>query len=233
MSWTYNTLGRLYRPAPRHRSSGCSRYGVGDDHRRQLAARSRRSRRPDASLTWKVGDTITFSGGATDAQDGTEPASRLRWTLLLHHCSSPTDCHVHTVQSFAGVASGSFAVPDHGYPVYLELQLTATDAGGLAATTSVRLDPRTVDLTFRSNPGGLKVTITSADSTLATPFTHTYVVNSRVHAHRPADDGCQGGPDLHVPVVVRRWSRRPHHHRSSDRDDLHGDVSQTLTGPTT
>ena len=32
---------------------------------------------------------------------------------------------------------------------------TATDSGGLASTTSVRLDPRTVVLTFKTNPGGL------------------------------------------------------------------------------
>jgi len=140
---------------------------------------------PSSSLKWKVGDIINFSGRATDTQDGTEPASRLSWTLLIHHCTSPTACHVHNVQTFAGVASGSFAAPDHGYPVYLELQLLATDAGGLTATTSVLLDPQTVDLTFRSSPAGLRVTITSADSTLATPFTHTYVVNSQVHLIAP------------------------------------------------
>jgi len=140
---------------------------------------------PSSSLKWKVGDIINFSGGATDTQDGTEPASRLTWTLLVHHCTSPTACHVHNIQTFAGVASGSFAAPDHGYPVYLELQLLATDAGGLTATTSVLLDPQTVDLTFRSSPSGLKLTITSADSTLATPFTHTYVVNSQVHLIAP------------------------------------------------
>ena len=70
-------------------------------------------------------------------------------------------------------------------PSHLELQLVATDAGGLTATTSVLLDPQTVDLTFRSSPGGLQVTVTSADSTLATPFTHTYVVRSQVHLIAP------------------------------------------------
>ena len=140
---------------------------------------------PSPSLKWRVGDTINFSGRATDTQDGTEPASRLKWTLFVHHCTSPTECHVHNIQSFTGVASGSFAAPDHGYPVHLELQLVATDAGGLTATTSVLLDPQTVDLTFRSSPGGLRVTVTSADSTLATPFTHTYVVRSQVHLIAP------------------------------------------------
>jgi hypothetical protein len=38
-----------------------------------------------------------------------------------------------------------FNAPDHEYPSYLELRLTATDAGALTDTKSVRLDPRTVE----------------------------------------------------------------------------------------
>ena len=34
---------------------------------------------PAAGTTWKVGDVITFSGGATDAQDGALPPSALSW----------------------------------------------------------------------------------------------------------------------------------------------------------
>ena len=138
---------------------------------------------PSASLKWKVGDAISFSGGATDLQDVTEPASRLDWTLLLHHCSSPTNCHIHTIQDFAGVSSGVFSAPNHSYPAYLELQLSATDSGGLSAMTSVRLDPQTVDLTFLSNPPGLPLTVTAA--TVVTPFTGTYIVNSQIQVIAP------------------------------------------------
>jgi hypothetical protein len=49
---------------------------------------------------------INFSGRATDAQDGTLPASALSWELIPQHC--PSNCHSHTVQDFAGVAGGSF-----------------------------------------------------------------------------------------------------------------------------
>ena len=80
------------------------------------------------------------------------PASRLSWTLVLNHC--PSNCHAHTLQSFAGVSGGSFAGPDHEYPSYLELQLTATDSAGLTDTQSIRLDPRTVELSLRSSPSG-------------------------------------------------------------------------------
>ena len=89
---------------------------------------------PASSLTWKVGDTINFSGHGTDAQDGTLPASALSWSLIVHHCFTPTDCHTHLIQTVNGVSSGSFTAPDHEYPCWLEVQLVATDSGGLTST---------------------------------------------------------------------------------------------------
>ena len=47
--------------------------------------------------------------------------------------SNGEDCHTHALQTWAGTATGSFVAPDHEYPSYLELELTATDASGLAA----------------------------------------------------------------------------------------------------
>jgi PKD repeat protein len=129
---------------------------------------------PAASLTWAVGDSIPFSGHASDTQDVTEPASRLSWSIILHHC--PSDCHTHLVQTFSGVASGSFPAPDHEYPSYLEIQLTATDAQGLSASTSVNLNPQTVDLTFQSSPSGMQLTV--GTFTGAAPFTRTVIVKS-------------------------------------------------------
>ena len=42
-----------------------------------------------ANLTlWRVGDTISFSGSASDAQDGTVATSGLVWTLVQQHCPS-------------------------------------------------------------------------------------------------------------------------------------------------
>ena len=129
---------------------------------------------PAASLTWKVGDQIPFTGHATDPQQGTLPASALSWRLLMQHC--PSNCHTHVIQSWPGVASGSFSAPDHEYPSYLELELTATDAGGLSATTKVRLDPKTVVLSFSSSPSGLQLSVNASSS--ATPFTRTVIVGS-------------------------------------------------------
>jgi PKD repeat protein len=131
--------------------------------------------RPAAGTTWKVGDVISFSGTATDTQDGTLPASALTWELIQQHC--PSNCHQHSLQTFAGVSSGSFIAPDHEYPSYLELRLTATDSGGLKSTVTRRLDPRTVVLSFQTNPGGMQLVVGGTQS--AASFTRTVIVGSK------------------------------------------------------
>jgi PKD repeat protein len=137
---------------------------------------------PAPGTTWKVGDVIEFAGGATDAQDGPLPASALSWTLILHHC--PSNCHTHTVQTFDGVAGGSFTGPDHEYPSYLELQLKATDSGGLTDTKSIQLDPRTVTLTLNTSPAGFMLALNG--SLAATPFTKTVIQGSRNSISAPS-----------------------------------------------
>jgi glucose/arabinose dehydrogenase len=131
---------------------------------------------PASSVTYAVGDAISFSGHATDHEDGTLPASALTWTLIIHHCPSVGNCHTHTVQSWTGVASGSLNAPDHGYPSYLELQLAATDSAGATTTTSVQLNPKTVNLTFASVPSGLSLAVNTA--TGVTPFVVTVIQKS-------------------------------------------------------
>jgi glucose/arabinose dehydrogenase len=129
---------------------------------------------PTSALHWKVGDLINFSGSASDAQDGNLPPSALSWSLVIQHC--PSNCHTHQVQTWPGVASGSFNAPDHEYPSYLELTLTATDSGGASASTTVRLDPQTVVLSFQTSPSGLSLAVNQAST--ATPFTRTVIIGS-------------------------------------------------------
>lgn len=133
---------------------------------------------PTNALNWKVGDTISFSGTAFDAEDGSLTAASLNWTLVLIHANDidPTNVHDHVVTSFAGVASGSFIAPDHEYPSWLELRLTATDSQGLAATQTLRLDPRTTLLNFTSLPAGLRIAFNGTEYT--TPFSRTVITGS-------------------------------------------------------
>jgi glucose/arabinose dehydrogenase/PKD repeat protein len=143
---------------------------------------------PGAGTTWKVGDTISFSGRATDPQQGTLPGSALTWSLVLHHC--PSTCHEHPLQTFSGTAAGSFVAPDHEYPSHLELRLTATDSGGLSHTTTRQLHPETVDLTFGSSPAGLTLAVGSTSQ--ATPFTRTAILGSTLSVSAPSPQASGG-----------------------------------------
>jgi glucose/arabinose dehydrogenase len=131
---------------------------------------------PSAATLWRVGDTITFAGSATDREEGTLPPSALNWSVVMNHCSALGSCHVHPLQDFLGVAGGSFVAPDHEYPSYLELRLTATDGSGLQSSVTRRLDPVTVQLTFATSPTGLQIGVGSETS--VAPFARTVIVGS-------------------------------------------------------
>ncbi|MFI5006527.1 MAG: PQQ-dependent sugar dehydrogenase [Solirubrobacterales bacterium] len=153
---------------------------------------------PSGTLTWKVGDLISFAGTGTDPEEGTLGASALTFSLLLHHC--PAECHVHTVQSWPGVAAGSFNAPDHEYPSWVELRLTVTDSGGLSDTASVALMPQTVVVTFETSPPGLVLAANGGAS--PTPFSHTYIVGSANTISAPSPQPVTGDDDY----GFRSWS---------------------------
>ena len=142
---------------------------------------------PAADLAWRVGDTIAFSGSASDP-DETLGAGALTWALRLHHCSSSL-CHVHEVQELPGVASGSFLAPNHAYPSYLELVLTAKDSHGGTATDSVELHPTTVQLTFATSPPGLRLVV---DGEEVAPFTRRLIVGSTATVTAPSPQAASG-----------------------------------------
>jgi glucose/arabinose dehydrogenase len=142
---------------------------------------------PAADLAWRVADTIAFSGSAADPDEALG-AGALTWTLRLHHCSSSL-CHVHEVQELAGVASGSFLAPNHAYPSYLELVLTAKDSHGGAATDSVELHPTTVQLTFATNPPGLRLVVEGEE---VAPFTRRLIVGSTTTVTAPSPQLASG-----------------------------------------
>jgi len=145
---------------------------------------------PTAALRWVVGQTVTFAGHATDPQDGTVAPSALSWSLINRHCTTPDNCHTHPMQGVTGAASGSFLAPDHEYPSYLELTLTATDSGGLTGSSTVRLDPRTVDISLATDPTGLRLNLNGINHT--TPATTQVIVGSTATLSAP-DPQTTGG----------------------------------------
>ena len=140
---------------------------------------------PANGLTWTVGDEISFSGHATDPEDGDVPAAALSWEVVLLHCTTE-GCHEHPRESTTG-AGGTFDAPDHPYPSYMELRLTAVDTHGLTATTVLRLNPKTVDLSFATNPSGLQIAF--GGDAAAGPYTRTVIQGSlnSISAATPQD----------------------------------------------
>jgi glucose/arabinose dehydrogenase/chitodextrinase len=128
---------------------------------------------PAATLLFKVGDVISYSGSATDGEDGALAASRLAWNIVTHHCDG--GCHTHPFSSSTG-ATGSFTVPDHGDGTFFELVLIATDSAGATATASRTIQPQTVQLTLDTVPAGLQVVYDGVTQTA--PFTRTTIVGS-------------------------------------------------------
>jgi glucose/arabinose dehydrogenase len=168
---------------------------------------------PLESLTWGVGDPIDFYGKAwAEGGDGTQlEAKRLYWRTTLAHCpGGPGACHEHPLRMFPGTETGTLDAPDHDYPSYIRLALTATDERGLAATRTVQLQPRAVTLGVRSDPPGAELTagnltgsqplaltaIEGANLTLAAPATAQ--IGGRTYSFQGWSDG---GPRVHAIVA--------------------------------
>jgi glucose/arabinose dehydrogenase/PKD repeat protein len=120
---------------------------------------------PAAGQLFRVGESVTLRGSATDAEDGTVPATRLSWEVRQHHNThwhpflQPTagnDIPITTPQPEDLLAATNS---------YLEIRLTATDSSGLSTTVTRRFDPRKVDVTFRTTPAGLRVTANASPLT--------------------------------------------------------------------
>ena len=121
---------------------------------------------PDATILtpadghlFQAGETIDYSGNATDAEDGTLPASAFSWTILFRH-----DSHVHPSGGpFTNTKTGTLQIPASGHDFQgftrYEIVLTVTDSAGLTDSTSVTVTPDKVNLSFDTVPSGLTVQI--------------------------------------------------------------------------
>ena len=155
---------------------------------------------PTPALRYEVGDWIPFSGTALDPDTGQPlPVSALTWQVLLNHCavSNPTDCHEHFVRSFAGISSGSFIAPDHEYPAFLRLVLTATKPVNgtptpISASASQVVLPAITTLTFTSSPSGLQLAVYGAVGT--TPFSRTLIEGAQTTVSAASPQLWQGAP---------------------------------------
>jgi hypothetical protein len=115
---------------------------------------------PTATQLFRVGEIITLSGVATDAQDGSLPNNRLTWEVFLHHNND----HTHPYVPVTTGNNITFTAPaPEDLPAaagsFLEIRLTATDSNGLSATVIRNFQPRKVNITLATQPAGLNLTV--------------------------------------------------------------------------
>lgn len=109
---------------------------------------------PAVGSTFVAGTTISFTGSATDADDGDLAPGRLSWQVVQHEGPSSQQ-----VLQLDGAAGGAFDVPTTGLDslgsIQYEIRLTATDSDGLSTTVSTFMNPSRVTLRLESSPAGL------------------------------------------------------------------------------
>lgn len=113
---------------------------------------------PVLNALYRGGDTIRFSGRATDAEDGNLPATAFTWVVDFYH-----DTHHHDGPPVAdGAKSGYFVVPQSGevaVNVWYRLTLTVQDSRGLTTRVYRDIFPRTSTITLATQPAGLRVSL--------------------------------------------------------------------------
>ena len=154
---------------------------------------------PTTTARFTVGQTITLVGSASDAEEGTLPASRLSWTVILHH-----NTHTHPFVPPTAGNNVTFIAPapedlTATTASYLEIQLTATDTHGGSRTITQRFDAQRVSLTFTSNPAGLTLGVNETASPAPRTVTSWVGYVLRVSAPTQVDANSQ-------PWIFTSWS---------------------------
>jgi glucose/arabinose dehydrogenase len=128
---------------------------------------------PVTGATYRAGDTISFAGTGTDAEDGTLPASAFTWQVDFHH-----NDHFHPfMPPTTGVQNGTFTIPRVGETspnVWYRIHLTVTDSGGFTHHVYRDVQPQKVRITVASNVSGLQVDLDGQPQ--SAPFSFTSVV---------------------------------------------------------
>jgi glucose/arabinose dehydrogenase len=147
--------------------------------------------KPTASFRWGVGDDIKLEANATETVGGEQvPINAVLpyyWVTRMAHCpdpAHPTACHVHPLQTFAGIRSPEFTAPQHDYPSYIEVVLRVADKRELSGTALLKINPRTVDLSLASDPPGIP--LLAATTEAAAPFSVPQIDGSEILISAPA-----------------------------------------------
>src|SRR5438132_2652105 len=113
---------------------------------------------PPPGTHYIAGDSISFSGSGSDAEDGNNlPSSAFSWVVLFHH-----NTHTHPFMEFSGVKSGNFVIPDTGEAsadVWYRIYLTVADSSGLEHLSVRDILPNKITLKLNTNVPGLMLNL--------------------------------------------------------------------------
>jgi glucose/arabinose dehydrogenase len=144
---------------------------------------------PTANSLYSGGQGFTFTGSATDAEDGTLGASKFSWEILLHH-----NTHTHPFKTATGVTSGTFTIPKIGEvdpDQFYRITLTVADSAGSKSSTFIDIKPRKSTFTLKTSVAGLKLSLDSA-AAATTPLATLGVVGMTRKLSAPATQVLDG-----------------------------------------
>ncbi|KUI25543.1 hypothetical protein AU196_22250 [Mycobacterium sp. IS-1742] len=120
--------------------------------------------------SYNAGDTITFRGSGTDAQDRPDgaplPSTAYKWTVVFHHNE-----HTHPFADNIVGETATITIPrsrDQIDGTWYRVHLTVTDSSGLSTSTYEDIMPNLVDLTIAASDPGARFTIDGL------PYTGSY-----------------------------------------------------------
>ncbi|NOK59939.1 MAG: hypothetical protein GFH27_549291n131 [Chloroflexi bacterium AL-W] len=114
---------------------------------------------PTDDTVFRVGETLTLRGSATDPEDETLDDTTLSWSVSLYDGEQSYPVLSSTNGNdvrFEAPALPSLAVAAN---CSMEIQLTATDSQGATRTVSQTLRPSLVDVAFATEPAGLELVV--------------------------------------------------------------------------
>ncbi len=191
--------------------------------------------KPADGAIFEAGDVIAFSGTATDP-DETLPDSAYSWTIVFHH-----DTHVHPAYGpIGGIKSGTFTIPTTGHDysshTWYEIIQTVTDSDGIQDTKSVEIYPHKVNLTVRSAPPGIplsldqttqstplrKDTLAKFEHTLTAPTQH--VLEGKSYQFQSWSDGGTATHTITVPSADQTYVATYQELTTTDTSSITGTV---------
>jgi glucose/arabinose dehydrogenase/PKD repeat protein len=113
---------------------------------------------------YRVGDVVTLTMSANDAQDGIVPESEMTLSVRLHHLSqaNPQSNHTHPYAARAGSSVITFTMPppedlDAAPGSFLLVSGTAMDTLGASGEMTFTVQPLRIPVTLASQPDRLRL----------------------------------------------------------------------------